>query len=324
MKAAVTGASGHLGVNLLRSLIASGAEVRAVAHRNTTPLEALDVDVVMADVLDPESLDRAFEGTDVVFHLAAVISIAGDPTGIVHKVNVDGAGNAAEAALRTGVDRFVHCSSIHAFDMSLGTDVIDESSPRVSEGSPNHGAYDRSKADGERRVREVIATGLDGVIVHPTGVVGPWDHEPSRMGQFFQRVRDRRLLSLVSGGFDFVDARDVSIGMMSAAERGRTGTSYLLGGHPVSVTELAAMAGEAAGVRPPRLTLPRWMARLGVPLIGAAARIRKMEPLYTSESLDALALSSRIDHGLASRDLGYTVRPLAETVHDLYTWFDRD
>ena len=142
------------------------------------------------------------------------------------------------------------------------------------------------------------------------------------MGRFFLRLRARTLPSLVRGGFDFVDVRDVAAGLIGAARRGKSGQSYLLGGRYLSVGELAAIAAKATGARPPRIVLPIWTARLGLPFIAAAARIRGVEPLYTSESLDALGLSSRIDHGLAERDLGFSVRPIEETVRDLYDWFD--
>jgi len=320
MKAVITGASGHLGANLIPALLDEGTSVRVVAHRNLDAFDGLDVEVVTGDVLDRPTLDAAFAGCDVVYHLAAVISITGDPNGLVHRVNVEGAANAAEAALAAGVGRFVHCSSIHAFDLSSGADTVDEASPRVPTGSRSHAAYDRSKADGERAVREVIASGLDGVIVHPTSVIGPRDLEPSRMGRFFIRLRDRSLPSLVRGGFDFVDARDVASGMIAAALRGRRGQSYLMGGRHLPVEAVARIAERVAGVRPPRAVLPVWVARLGIPFIAAIARIRRVEPLYTSESLNALGLSSRIDHSLAVRELGYTVRPIEETIADIYSW----
>lgn len=321
MQAVITGASGHLGGALMPALLDEGTTVRVIAHHNLEAFEALDVEVVRGDVLDRRGLIAAFRGADVVYHLAAVISITGDPTGVVRRVNVEGARNAAAAALEGGVGRFIHCSSVHAFDLSTGAAVIDEASPRVPAGSPGHAAYDRSKADGERAVREIAASGLDAVVVHPTSVIGPHDAEPSRMGRFFLRLRSRRLPSLVRGGFDFVDVRDVVAGLIGAFRRGRSGQSYLLGGRHLSVGDLAAIAEEATGVRPPRTVLPIWTARLGLPFIATAARVRGVEPLYTRESLDALGLKSRIDHSLAERELGFSTRPIEETVRELYAWF---
>jgi len=321
MTAVVTGASGHIGTNLIRALIDRGDRVRVVAHRNIVPFAGLDLEVVRGDVLNGDSLVEAFRGADILYHLAAVISIEGDPDGMVHRVNVDGAGNAAQAALMAGVRRMVHCSSVHAFDMHTGAAVIDESAPRVPEDSRSHAAYDRSKADGERRVRSLVNEGLDTVIVHPTGVIGPRDFEPSRLGHFLLRLQQGSLPSLVRGGFDFVDVGDVVSGMLAAAERGGKGESYLLSGHHHVVAELAQMAEEATGVRGPRLTVPMWLARAGVPFIKGVARLTGKPPLYTAESLAALRSSPRIDRSKAARDLGYVAGPIAESIRDSYRWF---
>ena len=277
MTVVVTGASGHVGANLVRELLDRGDRVRVLIHRNSAALEDLDVEAVPGSVLDPSSLRTAFEGAEIVYHLAAVISIAGDPNGTVRAVNADGAENVARAALECGIGRMVHCSSVHAFNMRLGDKMLDETAPRAADDPRKHFAYDRSKAEGERRVRGVIAEGLDAVILHPTGVMGPFDFEPSRMGRVFLKLYQRTLPSLVGGGFDFVDVRDVVQGLIAAAQRGRSNESYLLSGHYREVAELAAMAQEVTGKKPPRLVVPIWLARLGVPVMRLVARVRGTE-----------------------------------------------
>ena len=257
---------------------------------------------------------------EVVYHLAGVVSILGDAGGAVPAVNVAGAGNAAGAALACGA-RMVHCSSVHAFDLAAGTGPLDETAPRVPAGSRRHSAYDRSKADGERLVREVIGRGLDAVIVHPTGVIGPWDFEPSRMGRFFIRLWKGTLPALVHGAFDFVDVRDVAGGLVAAAERGGRGESYLLGGHFCRIAEIAAVAAGVTGRHHARPTLPMWLARVGVPFMRLAAAAARTEPLYTAESLAVLRVGRVVDHAKAGRDLGFAPRPLEESVADVYRWF---
>ncbi|MFH1331153.1 MAG: NAD-dependent epimerase/dehydratase family protein, partial [Actinomycetota bacterium] len=321
MRVVVTGASGHLGANLVRRLLERGDRVRVVLHRHARALEGLEVEVARGDVLDPDSLRAAFAGAEIVYHLAGVISIQGDAGGLVPAVNVEGADNAARAALECGVWRMVHCSSVHAFDMGAGWGPLDETAPRVPAGSRRHPAYDRSKAEGERRVRAQIARGLDAVIVHPTGVVGPFDFEPSRMGQVFLRLYRGTLPALVGGGFDFVDVRDVAEAMVSAAERGGSGESYLLGGHFCRIPEFAALAAAVTGRRHARPTVPFWLARAGVPFLRLAAAATRSEPLYTAESLGALRAGRIVDHSKAGRDLGYAPRPTVESVADIYRWF---
>jgi dihydroflavonol-4-reductase len=320
MRVVVTGASGHLGASLVRLLLERGDQVRVLVHRNARAFDGLNVEIAHGDLLAPDSLRDAFAGMKVVYHLAGVVSILGDAGGAVPAVNVAGAGNAAEAALACEA-RMVHCSSVHAFDLAAGTGPLDETAPRVSAGSPRHSAYDRSKGDGERRVREVIGRGLDAVIVHPTAVIGPWDFEPSRMGRFFIRLWKGTLPALVDGAFDFVDARDVAGGLVGAAERGGRGESYLLGGHFFRIAELAAVAAGVTGRRHARPTLPMWLARVGVPFMRLAAAAARTEPLYTAESLAVLRAGRVVDHAKAGRDLGLTPRPLEESVADVYRWF---
>ena len=321
MTVVVTGASGHLGSCLVRDLLERGTRVRALVHRNTAPLEGLDVELAHGDVRDEDTLRGAFAGADIVYHLAAVISISGDRGGLVPAVNVDGAETVARVALETGVRRLVHCSSIHAFDMQASGPVLDETAARVPTRSRAHGAYDRSKAEGERRVRAVIERGLDAVVIHPSSVIGPFDFEPSLMGSVFLRLYRRSLPGLVVGGFDFVDVRDVSAGLLAAADRGSRGESYLLGGHFRTLRELADLAARVTGKAPPRFTFPPGVARVGIPFLWAWARLTRSEPLYTSESLGALQVAPEVDTSKAERDLGYAARPLEQTVGDLYRWF---
>jgi dihydroflavonol-4-reductase len=314
----VTGATGHVGANLVRALLGRGDRVRALIHREDRSLAGLDVERVPGDVLEPASLDGAFAGAELVFHLAALISIQGDRGGLVPAINVGGAKNAAEAALRAGVRRFVHTSSVHAFDLTRGG-LIDETSPRSE--APHLAAYDRSKAAGERAVREVVARGLDAVVVHPTGVIGPFDFAPSRMGRTLLGLRDRSLPSLVAGGFDFVDVRDVVQALLAAADRGRPGESFLAPGRWVAVDALGRAAAAITNVPPPKLVVPIGLARVGVPFASAWGWLTKQEPLYTGESLSTLAHTARISGAKAERELGYVARPLEETLRDAYAWF---
>lgn len=321
MVTVVTGASGHLGGNLVRALVERGRRVRVVVHRASRALDGLDLELARGDVCDAASLERAFAGAEVVYHLAAMISIAGGRGGRVAQVNVEGARNAAEAAHRCGVRRLIHCSSIHAYRMAGVRGVVDETGAAVTPGRAF--AYDASKAAGEREVRAVIARGLDAVIVNPTGVIGPYDFGPSRIGQVLIDLHRRRLPALVTGGFDWVDVRDVVAAMIAAETAGRTGEGYILSGHWHSIPELARMAAAVTGVRPPRLTVPAWLALVGVPFAALHGRLTRREPRYTRESLAALGHACRVGGDKAARELGHAPRPIAETLRDTYAWFDR-
>lgn len=321
MKITVTGATGHVGANLVRTLVAAGHHVRALTHSSrAAALDGLEVERVACDLTDPGSLGDAFAGSDRVFHLAARISIAPGDEHLVRAVNVDGTRNVVAACLAAKVPRLVHFSSIHALSSTPVDQPIDET--RAPAEGPRLPPYDRSKAAAEREVQAGVARGLDAVIVNPTAILGPYDFGPSPMGRVLLDLYHRRLPALVDGGFDWVDVRDVVAGALAAAERGRSGERYLLSGARKSVRELAALVEELTGVRAPRFVSPMWLARVGAPFATAAARMVGKAPLFTSHSLHALRNHVDVRHDKAARELGYTARPLRQTLQDTFAWFD--
>jgi dihydroflavonol-4-reductase len=321
MRVAVTGAGGHLGGVLVRDLIHQGHDVRAIDLHLSETLEGLDVEFVEADVLDEPAMETALDGVDAVCHLAAIISVTGDPTGIVTAVNSQGPAVVADAALAKGVSRMVHCSSVHAFDLTRATDPLTENSVRSID--PALPSYDRSKWMGEQAVQERIERGLNAVIVNPTGIIGPYDFGPSRMGQVLLAIRDGRLPGTIDGGFDWVDVRDVSAGIISAMTNGAAGENYLLSGQRWSIPDLALIAAGISGVEPPRFVLPTWAARAWGPFGTALAQRNNSALSMTSESIHALLNSPEVSSASAETALGYTARPTEESIADTYAWFDK-
>jgi dihydroflavonol-4-reductase len=320
MVAVVTGANGHVGVNLVASLREAGREVVAVDLREPTELLRLGATWVPADVRDEDAMRAVLTGAEVVFHLAAVISVVGPMGGLVESVNVAGVGVTARAALAAGVPRFVHCSSVHAFDLEAceGTDVTEESPRSLRAGLP---AYDRSKAAGEARLQRVVADGLDAVVLNPTGILGPRDPGPSRMGAVLLAAARGTLPATVRGSFDWVDVRDVVAALLAAEHAGERGANYLVGGRSASAAELASLAASATGRRAPLVDLPMAFARVWTPLATALAR-RSLNPLlYTQESLHALQTHPTVDHRRAATALGHEPRALEDTVDDLVRSF---
>jgi dihydroflavonol-4-reductase len=316
----VTGASGHLGANLVRQLVAAGRRVRALVHRNRRPLDGLPVECVPGDVRDEGSLGRAFAGADVVYHLAAVVSIAGSQGGLVEAVNVGGARNVVRACRGAGVRRLVHFSSIHAFSQLPREEPLDERrGPADAAPAP---AYDRSKAGGEREVQAGVDEGLDAVVVNPTAVLGPFDFAPSRMGRVLLDLERGALPALVGGGFDWVDARDVCAAALAAEERGRRGERYLLSGTYTTVAGLAALVADVTGRRAPAVVVPQWLVRPFAPLAELWSGLVGGEPLVTRDSLTALRTGHpQVRHDKAGAELGFAPRPLRATIEDTLRWF---
>lgn len=320
MRVTVTGASGHIGANLVRTLLVAGHRVTALQRSPGRALSGLPVAYVAGDVRDAEAVARGVAGAEVVFHLAAHLSLKGDRDGAVWALNVGGTANVARACLRAGVGRLVHFSSVEALEPDPRDQPLDEARPLV-EGA--HAlAYPASKAAAERAVAEAVRQGLDAVIVCPTAVLGPHDHGPSALGGFLLAIARRRLPALLDAGYDWVDVRDVVAGAMAALERGRRGERYLLSGRWAPLSELARAVASAAMVPAPSFESPLWLARLAVPLAAGFAQLTGAAPRLTSFSLAALRASHRdVRHDRAARELGYTARPLADTATDTVAWF---
>jgi dihydroflavonol-4-reductase len=317
----VTGASGHIGANLVRGLLAQGRAVRALVREHTAGIDGLPVETVRCDITDAQACDRALQGAQIVYHLAACISVGWDSAARVQAVNVDGTRNVVEACLAHRVERLVHFSSIHAFAASPVDGVIDEQRP-LAENQPSNLIYDRTKAEGERVIAAAVARGLDAVIVNPCAALGPHDYGPSAMGQVLLDLYRGRFLALISGaGFNWVDVRDVVQSALLAECRGRKGQHYLLSGHWLSLVDLAQLWGKVSGGKVPRWVVPMGLARAAAPFAVGWARVMRRRPLFTSDSLRVLRNHRNINNTQAKAELGHNPRPLEETLRDTYQWF---
>lgn len=320
MRVTITGASGHLGANLARTLLAAGHRITVLQRSGGPALAGLELTEVRGDVRDADAVARSVAGAEAVFHLAGRVALDGGRDGTARAVNAGGTANVARACLRAGVARLVHFSSVRALEPEPWDRPLDEARPLVDEAGAL--AYDASKAAAERAVGEAVRDGLDAVVVSPTAVVGPHDHRPSPLGSVLLAVARRRLPALVDAGFDWVDVRDVAAGAVAALERGRRGERYLLSGRWAPFRELARAVADAAGVPAPSLASPLWLARLAAPLAGALASLTPAAGHLTVDAIEMLRRSHRdVRHDKATRELGYSPRPLAETAADTVAWF---
>tara|TARA_B100000029_G_scaffold341821_1_gene334183 strand:- start:16 stop:1083 length:1068 start_codon:yes stop_codon:yes gene_type:complete len=320
---AVTGASGHLGNNLIRLLLAENYSVRVLVYPDCkvggVSLKGLDVQVFIGSILQKESLTSFIKGADFVVHLAGVISIDGGKDGLVEKVNVEGTTNVAEVALEMKVKRLVYMSSIHVYDFLQYGRPIDETFMEAN--LDTHGFYSYSKVLGEREVRKRVEKGLDAIILNPTGIIGPYDYEPSRMGRFFLDIYSNKIPSIIAGGFHYIDVRDVAETVIKAMYKGKTNESYILSQGFYSMRDLYEISNKITGLKIPLLEVPLGMAYLGIPFSKLVALIKNEEPLVTEESLCVLNTNPFLSCEKAKRDLGFESRGIEETIEDIYYWF---
>lgn len=292
----ITGADGHLGGTLVRLLRKRKARVRGLILPGHMPPAGDGVTYIQGDVREPESLEPLFQdipaGTWVcLIHTAGIVDISGEVLPLVRAVNVDGTKHILSLCQKHAVDRLVYVSSVHAIPEGDKTQVL----------------------------HEITHFDPDAVVVHPSGILGPYDRSGNHLVQLVNDYLQGKLPACVTGGYDFVDVRDVALGCLLEAEKGRKGECYILSNRHYEVRELLSILRSVAGGR--RLpVLPMWMARAAAPGLQWLARRQKKRPLYTSYSLYTLRSNDKFSHDKATAELGYRPRDLVQTLRDTAAW----
>ena len=323
MQAAITGATGLLGSNLAIQLLERGHSVRCT-YRGARPpahLDGFPIEWVRAELADAASLSAAFAGCAVVFHCAALISFLRRPTPAVIATNVDGTRNVIAAVRAASVARLVHCSSVVTCAISTSGAPVDETQPWNFADFGVDEAYSITKRQAEELVVAEVGRGLDAVIVNPCYMLGPYDPKPSS-GRMIIEVIQGRFPGSPTGMNNFVDVRDVCRGMIAAWQKGSSGERYILGQENLSYRDVLQLIAKVAGVKPPRLTLPKALA-LPAGLLGDVKQlITGREALINSVTVRYSYLSGYIfSSDKARRELGYAPGPLEPAIRDAISWF---
>ena len=320
MKIALTGASGHLGSALLQGMCNRNIPVKALVRDVNSPsIKNLPVEIVKGDLFDAIALKDLMQGCDILIHSAAVISVNGDPKGLVYRTNVEGTKSIIETARQARIKRYIHISSIHAYQQLPHTEILDETREPVDK---KGFAYDRSKLAGQQIALAANSNEMEVIVINPTSIIGPYDHKPSLMGKAIIDIYRGSLPFIFNGGFDFCDCRDVANAIINAATMGRPGESYLLSGKWYSLKQLVQIMSAVSSKNIKVIALPPTVAKAGLPFVKLLAAIQGKEPLYTNEALEALFNGSRlISSAKAKAALNYSSRPFEETLNDTLHWF---
>jgi len=318
----VTGASGFVGSAIVRALLAAEYRVRALVRPSTRRdnLAGLDVELITGDICDATAVARATAGSRHVVHAAADYRLwARDPRVLAH-TNVEGTRTVMEAALRAGVERVVHTSSVATLNPESDGEGADEDRPLAEAAAI--GAYKRSKISAERLVEAMVASaGLPAVITNPTAPIGPRDIRPTPTGRIIVEAASGRMPGFVQTGLNLVHVDDVANGHVAALARGRIGERYILGGQNVLLAQMLADIARLVGRRPPQLRLPRGILYPFAFATEMIAVATEREPFLT---LDGLRMSKHcmfFTSAKAQRELGFRARPYQDGLRDAIDWF---
>ncbi len=321
----VTGGCGFIGRHLVAALRARGRPVRVLDLRPWTGAPE-GVAAIAGSITDGDVVLRAMDGCERVFHLAANPNLwAADP-GEFDRVNHQGTRNVLEAARKCGPSRVVHTSTESVLKnwrtMPGGRQsLIDETVHLGVDDVP--GPYCRSKFLAEDAARRAAEDGLPVVIVNPTMPLGPDDElltPPTRMLLGFLNGANPAYLDCE---FNLVDARDVALGHILAAERGRVGERYILGGVNLRLPDLLAELSRLTGLSMTRRRVPYALALAAAFVSEAMANVTGKPPIAPITGVRLARSSMAFDCRKARTELGWMPRPLAETLADTIDWLDR-
>lgn len=315
----VIGATGHLGNNLVRELVKKGYEVTAIIPEgeNLEPLIGIKLDIRYADIRNYNSIYKAIEGCDKVFHIAGIVSISQKEWNKLYEVNVLGTRNVVNACIERGVQRLVYTSSIHALREPPKGNIITE---KLSF-QPQYGDYAKSKALATNEVFEGIKKGLDAVIICPTGVIGPYDYKISEIGTLLMMFARRKIVFYIDGEYDFVDARDVAYGHILAMEKGKKGEVYILSGEKITVRNMLNIINNEFREKRTLVRIPFFIAKFAAFFASFARLTSKEKPLFTNYSITVLQSNCDISSEKARRQLSFVSRSVKDSLRDSVIWF---
>ena len=323
MTTLVTGASGFVGSHVARLLAERGEPVRALLRptSRTDVLEGIACEQVIGDLCRPESLEAVLRDVRRVFHVAADYRLWSRDPAEIYRNNVEGTRNLLGAARHAGVERFVYTSTVATVAVPTEDGRLpDETTPASLEQMVGH--YKRSKFIAEREVLAAAREGMPVVIVNPTTPVGPGDWKPTPTGRIVVDFLNGRMPAYVETGLNVVAVEDVAAGHLLAAERGKPGERYILGGRNMTLqeilTELARISGRAA----PRMRIPHAVAMAAACVDTAFCRMLRREPHIPLEGVRMARHRMFVETSKAERELGFQPGPIAAALERAVRWYE--
>ena len=323
----VTGASGFIGANLVHELCARGHRVKALlrANADTRGLAGVEVERVPGDIADRDCLARAMRGCDWCFHVAASYHLWLPDYAPMYAANVDGTRNVLEAAVDAGCSRIVYTSTVGCIGLPRAANgavtPTDETQP-VSEAEMNN-HYKLSKWKAEIIVRELAAKGVPVVIVNPSAPIGPRDVKPTPTGQVIVDFLNGTLPAYLDTGLNWVHVRDVAIGHILAAEKGRIGERYILGHADGNWTlkEAFAVLGELSGLRAPKMRIPYLVAWIAAQVDEQLSKFTGKPPKAPLAGVRMAKHKMFFNPAKAIGELGLPQTPPRQALVDAVEWF---
>ncbi len=322
MQAFVTGGTGFVGGNLIRQLLNSGIKVRALVRSDSDQrnLKDLAIDQVSGDLDNQELLEKAMQGCEWLFHVAAHYSLCLKDSQAIYKANVEGTKKTFAAAHTAKVKRIVHTSSVAAIGLAPEGKIADESTTTTVDQLISD--YKKSKFLAEQLAFAAAKDGLPVIIVNPSTPIGPYDVKPTPTGDIVLKFLRRQMPVYVHTGLNLVDVRDVAQGHILAAEKGRIGERYILGNKNVTLKEILDILEKITGLPAPKHSIPHF-----IPMLVSyfdellLSKLLNRQPTVTINGAKMACHPMYYHSEKAVRELGLPQSPIETALQDAVTWF---
>ena len=305
----ITGATGHIGNNLVKKLISLNKEVKVLVRKIDKSIENLPIKYMVGNVFDFDFLNNNITSEDIVIHLAGIIDIKNKNKEQVFKINYEGANLLTDICLQKNVKKYIYCSSVDAIEMKKGSLVKEPDQINIDNIKGNYG---KSKALATLYVKKIMKENpsFNASIVYPSAVIGPNDWKPSAIGKMIQDSIDKKMQFGIKGGYNFVDVDDVVDAIITLAESDFK-DDYILSGEIVSVYKMYQLTNQAIGIKRRIPRLPMFLVWLGIPFV----------PYLSPIVFELLKTNPEYDCSKAIRDLNYQHTNFEKTIEKTVNWF---
>jgi dihydroflavonol-4-reductase len=322
MRAFVTGATGFIGGNLVRMLLADGFQVRALVRPNNDQrnLVGLPLEIVSGDLDNCQKLTEQLADCEVVFHVAAHYSLWARDAAAIYRANVTGTENLLAAAQKTRIKRFIHTSSVAALGVPAPGTLGDETMQTTLDELISD--YKKSKYIAEQAALQAARNGLNIVIVNPSTPIGAYDVKPTPTGEIILRFLQNRMPAFVHTGLNLIDVEDVARGHILAWQKGRTGERYILGHRNLTLKAMLEMLTTITGKPAPRFAVPHALP-LAVAYVDEMilARWFGKTPQVSFYSVQMSQKAMWYNAAKAIRELGLPQTPIEQALEKAVHWF---
>jgi len=314
----VTGATGRIGNVLVKELNERVGRVKVLLRKtsNKESLQGCDCEYLYGDILEPSSIEKYLDDVETIFHLAGHINISGKNRDFTFNTNIQGTKNIADMCLKHDI-QLVYTSSIHAIYAPEDGSLITELTPLSTDLKKSRGIYDYSKACATQYILDLQKKGLKAIIVHPTGVAGPYDYKPSFFGEGMISLIKGGIKITIGGAYDYVDVRDVVGTMLKAYEIKKYGQRYILSGEILTMKEYVKYLKEFEDIH----NISKIISYKLSLLLGSVASFFNRSSQITPYSVKTLHSNCNISHEKATKELGYMPIEVKESLRDQYVWF---